>query len=37
MFRLPGIVACAIDRRVIAQLVDVARNWSPERYAAVGD
>ena len=32
MFRLPGIVACAIDRRVIATLVDVARNWSPERY-----
>ena len=32
MFRLPGIVACAIDRRVIATLVDVARDWSPERY-----
>jgi 3'(2'), 5'-bisphosphate nucleotidase len=32
MLRLPGIVACAIDRRVIATLVDVARDWSPERY-----
>ena len=35
-FRLPGIVACAIDRRVMATLVDVARDWSTERYAAVG-
>jgi 3'(2'), 5'-bisphosphate nucleotidase len=32
MFRLPGIVACAIDRRVIATLVGVARDWSSERY-----
>jgi 3'(2'), 5'-bisphosphate nucleotidase len=32
MFRLPGIVACAIDRRVLATLVDVARGWSIERY-----
>jgi len=32
MFRLPGIVACASDRRVISALVDVARHWSAERY-----
>jgi len=33
MLRLPGIVACASDRRVIPILVDVARDWSAERYA----
>ena len=33
MLRLPGIVACASDRRVIPTLVDVARDWSAERYA----
>jgi 3'(2'), 5'-bisphosphate nucleotidase len=32
MFRLSGIVACAVDRRVLATLVDVARGWSTERY-----
>ena len=32
MFRLRGIVACAVDRRVLATLVDVARGWSIERY-----
>ena len=32
MLRLPGIVACAVDRGTIATLVDVAREWSPERY-----
>jgi 3'(2'), 5'-bisphosphate nucleotidase len=32
MLRLPGIVACARDRRVIATLVDVASHWSAERY-----
>jgi 3'(2'), 5'-bisphosphate nucleotidase len=32
MSRLPGIVACASDRRVIPTLVDVARGWSGERY-----
>jgi hypothetical protein len=32
MLRLPGIVACARSRRVIATLVDVARHWSAERY-----
>jgi 3'(2'), 5'-bisphosphate nucleotidase len=35
MLRLPGIVACAIDRRVMATLVEVARDWSTERYAGV--
>jgi len=35
MLRLPGIVACAIDRRVMATLVDVARDWSDVRYAGV--
>ena len=33
MLRLPGIVACASDRRVISTLVGVARDWSAERYA----
>ena len=33
MFRLPGIVACASDRRALFMLVEVARDWSPERYA----
>jgi 3'(2'), 5'-bisphosphate nucleotidase len=32
MVRLPGIVACASDPRIIPTLVDVARHWSPERY-----
>ena len=32
MFRLRGIVACAVDRGVLATLVDVARSWSIERY-----
>jgi 3'(2'), 5'-bisphosphate nucleotidase len=33
MFRLPGIVACATDRRVVTTLVEVARGWSTDRYA----
>ncbi len=32
MLRLPGILACATDRRVIATLADVARHWNAERY-----
>jgi 3'(2'), 5'-bisphosphate nucleotidase len=32
MFRLPGIVACASDRAVLPTLIDVARDWSAERY-----
>src|SRR6267143_2152617 len=33
MLRLPGIVACARDPRVVAALVDVARHWDAERYS----
>ena len=33
MLRLPGIVACARDPRVVAALVDVARHWNAERYS----
>ena len=33
MLRLPGIVACAVDREMVTALVDVAHNWSPERYS----
>jgi 3'(2'), 5'-bisphosphate nucleotidase len=32
MLRLPGIVACAFDRRVLTALADVARDWSRDRY-----
>jgi 3'(2'), 5'-bisphosphate nucleotidase len=32
MIRLPGIVACAVDRTVLQTLVNVARDWSPQRY-----
>jgi 3'(2'), 5'-bisphosphate nucleotidase len=32
MIRLPGIVACAVDRTTLHTLVDVARDWSPQRY-----
>jgi 3'(2'), 5'-bisphosphate nucleotidase len=32
MFRLPGIVACASDPTLIPTLIDVARQWSAERY-----
>jgi len=32
MLRLPGIVACAVDRAVVRTLVDLARDWSPVRY-----
>ena len=30
--RLPGIVVYAADRRVVQSLVEIARNWNPERY-----
>lgn len=33
MLRLPGIVACAVDPAMLRPLVDVAKKWSPERYA----
>jgi 3'(2'), 5'-bisphosphate nucleotidase len=32
MLRLPGIIACAVDRNVLATLVEVARYWNPQRY-----
>jgi 3'(2'), 5'-bisphosphate nucleotidase len=34
MLRLPGIVACAVDRGMVATLAEVARNWSLERYSS---
>ena len=34
MLRLPGIVACAADREMLATLIDVARPWGRDRYAA---
>lgn len=33
MLRLPGIIACAVNRRTLASLVDLARDWNPLRYA----
>jgi 3'(2'), 5'-bisphosphate nucleotidase len=33
MLRLPGIVACAVDRGVLQTLVNLSRDWNPERYA----
>ena len=32
MLRLPGIVACAVNRRTLATLVGLARDWNPNRY-----
>jgi 3'(2'), 5'-bisphosphate nucleotidase len=32
MIRLPGIVACAVDHTTLQTLVNVARDWSPQRY-----
>ena len=32
MLRLPGIVACAINRRTLETLCDLARDWNPVRY-----
>ena len=37
MLRLPGIVACARDPRVLATLVNVARHWNAERYGPAPD
>ena len=31
--RLPGIVAYASDRAIVGTLVEIARDWNPERYA----
>lgn len=33
MVRLPGIIACAIDREVAGRLAELARDWNPQRYA----
>lgn len=33
MLRLPGIVACAVNRRSLQILGDLARDWNPDRYA----
>ena len=32
MIRLPGIVACAVDYTTLQTLVNVAHDWSPQRY-----
>jgi 3'(2'), 5'-bisphosphate nucleotidase len=32
MLRLPGIVACAVDREALRTLVDLARDWDQRRY-----
>lgn len=32
MLRLPGIVACAIDRNALQTLCDLARDWDQRRY-----
>jgi Inositol monophosphatase family len=33
MIRLPGIVACAVDRATLQQLVTIAHDWPVQRYA----
>ncbi len=32
MIRLPGIVACCTDRRMLDTLCTLARDWNPKRY-----
>jgi len=32
MLRLPGIVACAVNRATLTTLVNLARDWNPNRY-----
>ena len=32
MLRLPGIVACAVNRASLKTLVDLAKDWNPVRY-----
>ena len=32
MLRLPGIVACAVDRQSLQRLCEVAKDWDPRRY-----
>jgi hypothetical protein len=33
MLRLTGIIACAVNRRSLQTLADLARDWNPNRYA----
>tara|TARA_B100000809_G_scaffold67151_1_gene64062 strand:- start:227 stop:517 length:291 start_codon:yes stop_codon:yes gene_type:complete len=33
MLRLPGIVACSANHQTLETLVELARDWSRERYA----
>ena len=33
MLRLPGIVACSANRQTLETLVELARDWSRQRYA----
>jgi 3'(2'), 5'-bisphosphate nucleotidase len=33
MLRLPGIVACAVNRKTLETLVNLAKDWNPVRYA----
>jgi 3'(2'), 5'-bisphosphate nucleotidase len=37
MRRLPGIVACSSDPEILQKLVDLSRNWNPERYRTAPD
>jgi len=32
MLRLPGIVACAVNRDKLVTLIELARDWNPNRY-----
>jgi 3'(2'), 5'-bisphosphate nucleotidase len=32
MVRLPGIIACALDRDTLQTLANLARDWNPRRY-----
>ena len=32
MLRLPGIVACAINRDALKTLCELAKDWNPVRY-----
>ena len=34
MLRLPGIVACAVNRQTLETLCDLAVDWNPVRYAS---
>jgi len=34
MLRLPGIIACAVNKESLNTLCDLAADWNPDRYAA---